>query len=373
LEQVFSGTIDYSLTNPDEWITIEFDEPFVYTGGNMVFAMLNNDGTYLTCVNAMYYNHTTTETKTLHYRKDGTTPIDLGDLPNATGIITDRNHVKLNICGEFLGRDLQALSINGELNIKVGETHYYTVTVKNAGEKTTNKFNVKIMTENNEILNSINVNDSLAPEATSEISIPVTFTEFMVGELNIKGYVDIVGDQNPENNETPIVSLHIDNLSFTIVAAAMQGGSINPSGNIIVALGANQTFEMVPDDDYKIKDVIVNGISEGKITFYTFSNVQNDATIDVFFEPIVIINEKANATFRIFISNNVVYIINENLIPIKQIEVFDVFGRRQKAESRKGEEEKGEVVMDISDLQVGIYFVKIITDKGVITKKIIKY
>ena len=58
---------------------------------------------------------------------------------------------------------------------------------------------------------------------------------------------------------------------------------------------------------------------------------------------------------------------------LSEVEVFDVYGRKQKAEIRKGEEEKEEVVVDVSDLQSGIYFVKIITEKGVVTKKIIKY
>jgi hypothetical protein len=46
-----------------------------------------------------------------------------------------------------------------------------------------------------------------------------------------------------------------------------------------------------------------------------------------------------------------------------------VYGRKQKAESRKGEKEN---VVDISELSAGIYFVKISTEQGIITKKIIK-
>jgi hypothetical protein len=48
-----------------------------------------------------------------------------------------------------------------------------------------------------------------------------------------------------------------------------------------------------------------------------------------------------------------------------------MLGRKQKAESRK---QNGERIVgfDISHLTAGIYFIKIETDKGFITKKIVK-
>jgi len=54
---------------------------------------------------------------------------------------------------------------------------------------------------------------------------------------------------------------------------------------------------------------------------------------------------------------------------IMNVEVFDVYGRKmleQKAEGRKQNE------IDISGLSAGIYFVKIITEKGVAVKKVVK-
>ena len=57
---------------------------------------------------------------------------------------------------------------------------------------------------------------------------------------------------------------------------------------------------------------------------------------------------------------------NKGINPLV-IEVFDVYGRKQKAESRKQNE-----ILDISDLTSGVYFVKITTEKGIVTKKVIK-
>ena len=52
---------------------------------------------------------------------------------------------------------------------------------------------------------------------------------------------------------------------------------------------------------------------------------------------------------------------------VNGIEIFDVYGRKLKAEGRKQNE------MNISELCAGVYFVQVSTEKGRITKKIIKY
>jgi len=58
-------------------------------------------------------------------------------------------------------------------------------------------------------------------------------------------------------------------------------------------------------------------------------------------------------------------------LQIMSVEVFDVNGRRQKAESRKQKAES-EIVIDISHLPSGVYFVKVATEQGDIVKKIVK-
>ena len=57
---------------------------------------------------------------------------------------------------------------------------------------------------------------------------------------------------------------------------------------------------------------------------------------------------------------------------IKSVDIYDVYGKIQKSESRKGEEEKGEVVMDVSELAAGVYFVRINTEQGVVIRKVVK-
>src|SRR6185369_12925976 len=56
-----------------------------------------------------------------------------------------------------------------------------------------------------------------------------------------------------------------------------------PSGAVSVACGAEQAFAIAADDCYAIADVTVDGVSQGPVSGYTFSNVQADHTIDASF------------------------------------------------------------------------------------------
>jgi hypothetical protein len=72
--------------------------------------------------------------------------------------------------------------------------------------------------------------------------------------------------------------------TFTITASAGSGGSISPSGNVVVSQGANQTFTITPSSGFNVSSVTVDGTSQGAITSYTFSNVQAAHTISAAFQ-----------------------------------------------------------------------------------------
>jgi len=58
-------------------------------------------------------------------------------------------------------------------------------------------------------------------------------------------------------------------------------------------------------------------------------------------------------------------------LTIESVEIYDIYGRKQKGERRKEKGER-EIVIDISELYNGIYFVKIQTENGIVVKKVIK-
>lgn len=83
-------------------------------------------------------------------------------------------------------------------------------------------------------------------------------------------------------------------LVYTIDATAGPNGTISPSGSISVNHGENQYFTITPDAGYRVVDVLVDGISVGAFTNYTFTNVTSNHTIFATFSPVTyIINASA--------------------------------------------------------------------------------
>ena len=73
-------------------------------------------------------------------------------------------------------------------------------------------------------------------------------------------------------------------VTHVITATAITGGSISPSGSVIVNNGESQTFTITPNRNYSIADVNVDGVSQGPISSYTFSNITEDHTISATFK-----------------------------------------------------------------------------------------
>ncbi|AXT53263.1 PKD domain-containing protein [Aquimarina sp. BL5] len=75
-------------------------------------------------------------------------------------------------------------------------------------------------------------------------------------------------------------------VTYTISATTNLGGSISPSGDIIVSEGDNQIFDIASTIGFKIGDVLVDGASVGDLETFTFSNVTANHTIEVVFEDV---------------------------------------------------------------------------------------
>jgi len=82
---------------------------------------------------------------------------------------------------------------------------------------------------------------------------------------------------NIKANHTITASFAID--TYTITASAGAKGSISPSGAVTVNYGTSLTFTITPRSGYHVNTVLVDGLSVGALTSYTFSNVTANHTI----------------------------------------------------------------------------------------------
>jgi 5-hydroxyisourate hydrolase-like protein (transthyretin family) len=71
--------------------------------------------------------------------------------------------------------------------------------------------------------------------------------------------------------------------TITITATAGTGGTITPSGILMVNWGASQSFAIAPDAGYHIADVLVDGGSVGAVSSYEFTSVTANRTISATF------------------------------------------------------------------------------------------
>jgi hypothetical protein len=67
--------------------------------------------------------------------------------------------------------------------------------------------------------------------------------------------------------------------SYTIAASNGNGGTISPSGSKTITSGGSCTYTITPKTGFDIADVLVDGVSVGKVSTYTFSNIQANHTI----------------------------------------------------------------------------------------------
>ena len=72
-------------------------------------------------------------------------------------------------------------------------------------------------------------------------------------------------------------------VTYTILANAGNGGTINPSGNISVISGGNETFTIYPGANSQVANLVVDGVSEGVPTSWQFNDVTTNHTINVSF------------------------------------------------------------------------------------------
>ena len=88
---------------------------------------------------------------------------------------------------------------------------------------------------------------------------------------------------------------------YTINAGVDYGdGSISESGEIAVAVTSDKTFTFTPTSGNHIVDVVVDGVSKGAITTFTFTNVRRNHNIYVQFEADPVVGPTYTVTSSVY-------------------------------------------------------------------------
>ena len=120
--------------------------------------------------------------------------------------------------------------------------------------------------------------------------LPGTSQNFslILGPKTTNSLLTVVKDSSTNN---PIEGAKVDlqtsdaPINYTVTALAEAGGSISPSGDVLVNSGASKTFSIVADIGYVVQNVYVDGSSIGAVSSYTFSNTLANHAISVSFAP----------------------------------------------------------------------------------------
>lgn len=125
---------------------------------------------------------------------------------------------------------------------------------------------------------------------------------------------------------------------------------------------------MIPDSDYEIQDVYIDGNPVGAMSSYTFTNVTTDHYIHVSFTNLVGIKEN-NDFATVIYPNPTTGIVNIKCNEAAQVNVFNAFGQLLLTQSTNGNDQQ---TIDISNLPDGLYLIQMIGENGIATKQVIK-
>ncbi|MGI5822278.1 MAG: T9SS type A sorting domain-containing protein, partial [Bacteroidales bacterium] len=159
--------------------------------------------------------------------------------------------------------------------------------------------------------------------------------------------------------------------TYTITATAGPNGTITPSGVVTVNEGGSQTFTFAPADGYQIHTVLVDNVAQTPVpTSYTFENIQGNHTIHVDFT--VGINENELSRYVTLYPNPTQSFIDMKLdrdyLGATECYIYDMYGKLMRV--LPIEEEI--TTIDVSDFAAGVYFVRLATEQGQVSKRFVK-
>ncbi|NOY23301.1 MAG: hypothetical protein GXO70_07310 [Acidobacteria bacterium] len=130
--------------------------------------------------------------------------------------------------------------------------------------------------------------DCTAPEGSNKTFVLHSDEGYHVRDVLVDGVsIGVVISytfQNINSNHTIEAEFEVNQEFYTITATAVsEGGGIDPSGEVQVEHGTDQSFTITPDEGYFINDVQVDGQSVGRVSTYHFEDVNASHSVKAWF------------------------------------------------------------------------------------------
>ena len=159
--------------------------------------------------------------------------------------------------------------------------------------------------------------------------------------------------------------------TYTITATAGPHGTITPSGDVTVNEGGSQTFTFTPEAGYRIDVVLVDGAPQVPVPeSYTFENIQANHTIHVDFAEGIAENELSQyVTLYPNPTQSLIDLkLDRDYLGTTECRIYDMYGKLMRI--MPIEEEI--TTIDVSDFATGVYFVRLTTEQGQVSKRFVK-
>jgi len=215
------------------------------------------------------------------------------------------------------------------------------------------------------------IDDDGTGQVSSQVSLHYMDPWFGEG-FHISIYDWVIFGGNHMWTHTIVLTTNPPSIPFTIIATAGDNGTINPIGNVTVEQEADQTFTFIPDINYHIDSVFVDGIYNAAAVAnecYIFENVTANHTIHVTFADETSIKQYNTETAILVYPNpaNDKIIIECGQLYISII-LYDISGKEVLSRNANGKTE-----INISHLPKGIYNVSAFSEGKIIgSSKIVK-
>ncbi|MCQ2263552.1 MAG: T9SS type A sorting domain-containing protein, partial [Bacteroidales bacterium] len=171
---------------------------------------------------------------------------------------------------------------------------------------------------------------------------------------------------NVSDNHTIEVVFAVNEYIITSSVEPINAGQINPYGTHFYAYGDTVTYNIMPFPNYRIADVLVDGVSVGAVSSYVFEFVDDNHTIVAYFEEnIGIVEIMADENVTVYASSNTVYLRADANKTIRRVEIYDLRGRCV----AQTNDCSNDMQMTLS-VAPGTYVVRVLTENGLLTRKV---